>query len=124
MPPVADAALQRPKLAGEEHAGVFPAEPVEEFLRGPMRLGLQPLDDPGPARLEETPATTETGGIDRARRVALPVIRTTRGTPQRCPSTPRGKLGHFAGFARGSDEEIVENRVDAGRIDGSLGHGH
>ncbi len=34
------------------------------------------------------------------------------------------QLGQFAGFARGSDEEIFENRVDAGRIDGSLGRGH
>ena len=40
------------------------------------------------------------------------------------PSTRRGKLGQFAGFAGGSDEEIFENRVDAGRIDGSLGRGH
>ena len=40
VPPVADAALQGPKLAGEEHPGLFPAT-VEELLRGPMRLGLQ-----------------------------------------------------------------------------------
>ena len=108
-PRVADAPLQSSKLAGEKHPGLFPVEAVEELLRCPTRLVLQPLDDARPPRLERSRRVRQCRGgrwcpTCRPHLAGAPCEREARQEPLRSGVALRHRMD---GRPRGQGGEMV-----------------